>query len=656
MSTRRAFLAAIAAGSLAARLKAQTSTTRSARSGRWSSPSTWENNRIPSAGSIVEILSGHRVVYDYETESALRMVHVQGTLTFARDRDTRLDVGLLKIGGDSSEEGFTDRGHKHSGQRPALEVGTPDHPISASRTAVIRLDYFENMDHESLPALVCSGGRMDLHGAPLSRTWLKLGMPARKGDTEITLAESVTGWRTGDQIILTATTRQIKVQDTFRESTRDNTQTEERTVKAIDGPRLTLDRPLAFDHVCGGNYRGDVANLSRNVIVESARPEIARGHTMYHHSSAGAISYAEFRHLGKQGVLGRYSLHFHQARDSMRGASVIGASIWDSGNRWITVHGTDYLVVRDCVGYNSIGHGFFLEDGTEVFNVFDRNLAVQARKGAPLPKQVLPYDHNDGAGFWWANSHNTFTRNVAAECDEYGFRFDVTKNTAFDPVLPVPQHDGSLRQVDIRTLPFVRFENNESHCQRRHAFNLGGFDANLSGGCGGVGPDIQHPFVIRNMRVWNAHWAFHTLSPSVMLDNFDIHHVEYGLWRQRFDSHAYRGLQWDDVTVEAVSQTVQGKLPDQSSFPAPLALVDGMAPITVITHVGEPVKGRSVVRGTTSDIGEVTRVNVNGRPVQALRPNFAEWQVSLDTPPRNLIVRSEDSAGNKELFRFDRRA
>ena len=62
----------------------------------------------------------------------------------------------------------------------------------------------------------------------------------------------------------------------------------------------------------------------------------------------------------------------------MRGSSVVGASIWDSGNRWITIHGTNYLVVRDCVGYQIVGHGFFLEDGTEVNNVLDRNLAVQA--------------------------------------------------------------------------------------------------------------------------------------------------------------------------------------------------------------------------------------------------------------------------------------
>ncbi len=106
-----------------------------------------------------------------------------------------------------------------------------------------------------------------------------------------------------------------------------------------------------------------------------------RGHTMYHRFSSGSISYAEFRHLGKENVLGRYALHFHLVGDTMRGSSVVGASIWDSANRWLTIHGTNYLVVRDCVGYESVGHGFFLEDGTEAYNVLDHNLAVQAYDG-----------------------------------------------------------------------------------------------------------------------------------------------------------------------------------------------------------------------------------------------------------------------------------
>ena len=116
---------------------------------------------------------------------------------------------------------------------------------------------------------------------------------------------------------------------------------------------------------------------------------------------------------------------------------MIGASIWDSHNRWITIHGTNYLVVRDCVGYQSVGNGFFLEDGTEQYNVLDRNLAVQAFRGKPLPKQNLPFDKNEGAGFWWANGRNTLTRNVSCENDRYGYFFEVAKTDGFNPVLPL---------------------------------------------------------------------------------------------------------------------------------------------------------------------------------------------------------------------------
>ncbi|HYR58041.1 MAG TPA: right-handed parallel beta-helix repeat-containing protein, partial [Chthoniobacteraceae bacterium] len=490
-------------------------------------------------------------------------------------------------------------------------------------------------------------------------TWVKLGAAAKAGDSTVSLAEPVTGWRAGDHIVVVSTTRQTKrpPEKTFREHVRDLTQTEECIVRAVNGTTLTLDQPLAFEHVAEGAYRGEVANLSRNVIVESADPAKARGHTMYHRGSAGSISYAEFRHLGKEGVLGRYSIHFHLVRDTMRGASVIGASIWDSGNRWITIHGTDYLVVRDCVGYRSVGHGFFLEDGTEVFNVLDHNLAVQAMGGKPLPKQVLPFDHNDGAGFWWANSLNTFTRNVAAECDEYGYRFDATATPDFSLTLNVPQPDGTRRATDIRTLPFVRFDDNESHCQRRHAFNFGGFgaeprsaqDKGEKAGVAGVGPDVRHPFVVRNYKAWDVHWAIHPRVPSLMIDGMDVAHAHYALWFADYVHHAYRGVHLDDISVNADFQPI-GKQPLAADYPGELNPVDDLAPQTVITSVSARADGAWLVRGTTSDNGALKRVVVNGSEARALRENFAEWEaiVPAAAARTELKASAEDAAGNVE--------
>src|SRR5262249_767121 len=118
------------------------------------------------------------------------------------------------------------------------------------------------------------------------------------------------------------------------------TTTEERTIKAIQGTRVTLSAPLEHEYLGAGLYRGEVANLSRNVVVESADKNM-RGHTMYHRDSAGAISYAEFRHLGKAGVLGRYPLHFHLCGDTLRGSYVIGASIRERENGWLGIDGTN---------------------------------------------------------------------------------------------------------------------------------------------------------------------------------------------------------------------------------------------------------------------------------------------------------------------------
>jgi hypothetical protein len=699
---------------------------RSARSGAWSEPETWERGRVPGRGARIQVRVGHTVTYDMAGDQAVRSIHVAGTLRFDPDRDTRLDVGLIKIqaGDDASENGFDCDAHAALTDpgtlRPALEVGTAAHPVAAGRSAVIRLVTQPGMDPETCPAIVCCGGRLDLHGAPLGQSWVKLGATAHAGDAVVRLAETVAGWRVGDRVIVTATQRQRRERATLRAGQGKDSMkafTEERTITALDGATVTLDHPLDEDHQSESKYRGEVANLSRNVVIESADPAQGRGHTMYHRGSAGSISYAEFRHLGKEGILGKYSLHFHLVGDSMRGSSVVGASFWDSANRWITIHGTNYLVVRDCVGYQSIGHGFFLEDGTEVDNVFDNNLAVQAFTGKPLPGQNLPYDNNGGAGFWWANSRNTFTRNVAVECDRYGYKFEASPlNTArlglnvmprddepesFDLRLPIRLPDGSRSTVDVRTLPFVRFEDNEAHSQL-YGINLGEFVR-------GIGPDARHPFVLRNTRLWNNFWAFRPVSPSVLVDGMDVYQGQYGLYRPIYTNHAYSGLSIAQVVnpqafgvgekpkgfdvpglaprggqppqTPRVAPELNAKgepakqaagapvnptvfvmnplkttpgLPEVSAssaaFPAPLEPVDDLPPATVITSVSTTEPGSLTVRGTTSDSGPVKRVSVNGKVARPLRPNFAEWEAVLpvSTGGLELSAFAEDASGNVE--------
>ncbi|MFI5458256.1 MAG: G8 domain-containing protein [Isosphaerales bacterium] len=632
---------------------------RSAESGRWSDAATWQAGKVPGSGARVQVKAGHVVTFDIKTDGAIRSIHVAGTLRFDPGRDTRLDVGLIKIqpGDDSGESGFDCENHVIApDQRPhraALEVGMPDQPIARDHSAVIRLTAVAGLDPEECPAIVCCGGRWDVHGSPLRRTWVKLAAPAAAGGTTLALGEPVTDWRVGDRVIITATGRQIVRNEAKLVSVRQRPQTEERTIRAIkkDGLEVVLDAPLAFAHSCFENRRGDVANLSRNVIIESATPEGVRGHTMYHRHSAGSISYAEFRHLGKQGKLGKYSLHFHRAGDTMRGTSVIGASIWDSANRWITIHGTNTLVVRDCVGYQSTGHGFFLEDGTEVENILDRNLAVQACQGKPLPGQVFPHDGNEGAGFWWADSRNAFIRNVAVECDGYGYRFDAPEGSGADLSVSVKDPDGQRRKVDIRTLPFIRFDGNEAHDHPRYGLNLGGGAGNGSeGGVGEVGPDGHHPFMIRNFNVWDTRWGVTLAAPSVLIDGLTLAECDYGFWRSRYAGHAYRGVV--RFRVQFPEAFMVGQRPDEIVYPSPLKPVDDRPPVTVMIRVSPIRRGRLVVQGVTVDDGMVRSVRVNGHAARPLAPNYLEWQVEIDAGsplgPLALSAQSEDAAGNLE--------
>ena len=61
-------------------------------------------------------------------------------------------------------------------------------------------------------------------------------------------------------------------------------------------------------------------------------------------------------------------------------------SVWDSMTRWVTLHGSQGVTLARNVGYKSIGHGYYLEDGTETDNKFYSNIGVFARAAVINPQ------------------------------------------------------------------------------------------------------------------------------------------------------------------------------------------------------------------------------------------------------------------------------
>ena len=114
---------------------------------------------------------------------------------------------------------------------------------------------------------------------------------------------------------------------------------------------------------------------------------------------------------------------------------------------------------------------------------------------------------------------------------------------------------------------------------------------------------------------------------------------------------AYRGVTMDQVAVHK-EFAARGTTPKEADYPRPLAPVDDLPPITVITHV-RLAGGKAYVRGTTSDNGTVTRVFVNQQEAKALRANFAEWEITLPWTGKGelrLSAYAEDAGGNVEMM------
>ena len=142
----------------------------------------------------------------------------------------------------------------------------------------------------------------------------------------------------------------------------------------------------------------------------------------------------EFYQMGQGGKIGHYPVHFHHTRLAPANTFVRDSSIDDSMTRWIVLHGTQNVDLARDVGYKSIGHGFYLEDGTEINNTLTANLGVFARAAVDNvqnPRKVpgilaasnlhtttgeaVPYrsDYDHPTIFWIMNAWNEFKDNMA---------------------------------------------------------------------------------------------------------------------------------------------------------------------------------------------------------------------------------------------------
>lgn len=269
------------------------------------------------------------------------------------------------------------------------------------------------------------GSRLEIHAADAAKdSWTQLKKTAQAGDKFITLSET-TRWEVGDKIAIAASGQAQHH--------------EERTIVGIsdDGMTFELDRLLEHDHygqidgynngLTGGDHRewevdmrSEVALLSRNVTIQGDEDSVEDGfgaHTMVMNGAQQHISGAEFFRVGQADIIGRYPIHWHMLGDAA-GQYAENISVHHSYQKGSTIHGSFNVRYENNVIFDHMGHGVFLEDGSEFGSQILYNLVFGSKSSETgLP---IPTDRDQVSSFWIENASVTMIGNHAAGSEEVG--------------------------------------------------------------------------------------------------------------------------------------------------------------------------------------------------------------------------------------------
>lgn len=425
------------------------------QSGDWSDAATW-GGAVPAFEDSVTIPMGVEVVLDGDQECG--SITVKGKLVADPSADCSLRSDWVMVMGANAE----------------FEVGT--HALRYPHEFTLTLKGLPSEANSSMGSKflgAMNGGTIHLHG-PERVSWTKLGATALAGTTTLTLDDQV-DWVAGEQIVITST-------DT------NWNHAEERVIASVSGDGLTVTLTEALEYTHTGvtethtrptdnkswsiELKAEVGLLSRNVKVQGdvfSEVDGFGGHIMAMGSESMApgalyIEGAELYRLGQTGVTGRYPVHWHLLTNQAQGQHVSNSSIHHSFSRAVTIHGTDYITVEDNFCYDHIGHGIFLENGAERFNVIRNNVVLLTRRpesGDELTPSDNEFNENQNrtpASYWITNPNNTFEDNIAAGTEGTGYWF-LFPTTPLEPAGSLSYYSGDRPAEE----PLGKFDRNTAH-------------------------------------------------------------------------------------------------------------------------------------------------------------------------------------------------
>jgi len=443
------------------------------KSGSWSDTETWENGQIPEADGNVLIGKGVTVAVDGVFAEALRTVRVDGILQFATAVATELRVETMLVA--------------HDGM---LTIGTSADPVADGVTAILSITgspIDRILDPTAMGHGLISHGTVEFFGQEKT-SHVPLAEAAKKGDTQLLLAETPINWEIGDTIVLAGTSKNGQ-QDELLEIL---------AIDSTDGYRVTIN-PVTYTHKWPmDGLSAHVANLTRNVQVRSENPDDIgqRGHVMFMHSPHVDVNYAGFYGLGRSDKMtplddsvlnddgslqegtgtnqrGRYAVHFHRhgVQNTGEPALVHGSVVFGSPG-WGYVNHASFAEITDSAAYDAVGAAFVTEAGDEI-GTFSGNIAIRGTGSGDAinsRKDVQDFGHQ-GDGFWFQGGGVAVFDNVAAGQKGNGFVF-FTRGLVQDSIgttiflaenLSDPAIANGKATISVANVPLLSFHDNVAY-------------------------------------------------------------------------------------------------------------------------------------------------------------------------------------------------
>ncbi|HKC24751.1 MAG TPA: G8 domain-containing protein, partial [Thermoanaerobaculia bacterium] len=281
----------------------------------------------------------------------------------------------------------------------------------------------------------------NLHPSDTGRSWVRLAKSVKKGEKTLVVdvkhldaGNGDLDWQKGDQIVVT-TTDYLPGHSEELELASDPTRKGDTVILDLvtavayphhgerfkltdpDPKKSRIDPRVGID-IDAAETRAAVALLTRSIRIVSgdetavdfpapAPGKHYGGHTIIRQGfETVQIQGVEFRRLGQGGRRAHYPIHFYRARQVPNGRKTVGGplahekatvvrdcSVNESMNRWVVLNATQGVVLGRNVGWKSIGHGFYMEEGTETDNKFQSNIGIYARpavKNATVNPREVP--------------------------------------------------------------------------------------------------------------------------------------------------------------------------------------------------------------------------------------------------------------------------